>query len=46
MLKTVNEGFRVVEFEIIWMRIGEIIKLRNDINFSEIPYTSQMIKKI
>ena len=25
----------VVKFEIIWMRIGQIIRLQNDIDFSE-----------
>ena len=32
--------------EIMWMKIGQVIRLQNDINFSETHCTSQMISNI
>ena len=28
----------LLKFEIIWTRIGQVIRLRNDIHFPETPY--------
>ena len=32
----------VLKYEIIWIRIRQVIQQRNYIHFSEIPWTSQM----
>ena len=36
----------LLKFEINWTRTGQVIRLRNDINISETPYTSQMIPNV
>ena len=30
--------YMLLKFEIIWMRFGQVIRLQNDINFSETSY--------
>ena len=31
----------LLNFKIIWIKIGQDIRLQNDINFSEVPYVSK-----
>ena len=35
----------LLKFEIIWKKTGQLIRLENDIDFSEIPCTSKIISK-